>query len=205
MSAHEGIAAALPGPLGLTARTRPTMALGSPSDALTKARIERLVREHHAFVWRSARRLGVREADLDDVVQEVFLAAAKNIDAIQQGRERGYLFRSCIFLASHARRSFQRRREVVDEDRVSEEIDVQPSPEQAAETSQARARLQAVLDQLPPDFRAVFVLFELEAMTMAEIAETLNVPPGTVASRLRRAREIFVAEAAAVREGGDGR
>lgn len=204
MSVHEGIAGALPGTLGLTARTA-SMAIASPSDVITRARIERLVRDHHAFVWRSARRLGVREADLDDVVQEVFLLAAKNIDDIQQGRERGYLFRSCIFLASHARRSVQRRREVVDEDRLSEEIDIRPSPEQAAAASQARARLQAVLEQMAPDFRAVFVLFELEAMTMAEIAEMLDVPPGTVASRLRRAREIFVAQAAIEREKGDPR
>lgn len=204
MSVHEGIAGALPGTLRLTARTA-GVAIASPSDAHAQARVERLVREHHAFVWRSARRLGVREADLDDVVQEVFLLAAKNIDDIQQGRERGYLFRSCIFLASHARRSVQRRREIVDEDRLSEEIDVRPSPEQAAATSQARARLQAVLEQMPPDFRAVFVLFELEAMTMAEIAEMLDVPPGTVASRLRRAREIFVAQAAVERGNGDPR
>ncbi len=201
MAAQESIASAFAGTIGLSARTA---AMASTTDVRTKLRIERLVRDHHAFVWRSAQRLGVREADLDDVVQEVFLAAAKNIDAIEHGRERGYLFRSCIFLSSHARRSLQRRREVVDEDRVSEEIDVQPSPEQAAETSQARARLQAILEQMSPDFRAVFVLFELEAMTMAEIAETLAVPPGTVASRLRRAREIFVAHAAVARsEQGD--
>ena len=197
MSAHEGIASALPGTLGLTVRTATLAVAGS--DVLAKARIERLVREHHAFVWRSARRLGVRDADLDDVVQEVFLAAAKNVDAIQQGRERGYLFRTCIYLSSHARRSFQRRREVVDEDRVSEERDVRPTPEQEAATSQARARLQNILEQMAPDFRAVFVLFELEAMTMIEIAEALGVPQGTVASRLRRAREIFMAQASAAR------
>ena len=198
MSAHEGIASALPGALALTVRTA-AMAIASSPDVLGQARVERLVREHHAFVWRSARRLGVREGDLDDVVQEVFLAAAKNIDSIQHGRERGYLFRSCIYLASHARRSVQRRREVVDEERLSEELDVRPSPEQAAATSQARARLQALLEEMPADFRAVFVLFELESMTMAEIAEVLHVPPGTVASRLRRAREIFVEQAAVVR------
>jgi RNA polymerase sigma-70 factor (ECF subfamily) len=41
------------------------------------------------------------------------------------------------------------------------------------------------------ELRAVFVLYELEDFTMAEIARTLELPPGTVASRLRRARETF--------------
>ena len=197
MSAHEGIARALPRTLAYTARSA-TLAIAD-SDALGRARVERLVREHHAFVWRSARRLGVREADLDDVVQEVFLAAAKNIASIEHGRERGYLFRTCIYVSSHARRSFQRRREVVDDERVGEELDVRPTPEQAAATSQARMRLQNILEQMPADFRAVFVLFELEAMTMVEIAEALGVPQGTVASRLRRARELFMAHASAGR------
>ena len=45
--------------------------------------------------------------------------------------------------------------------------------------------------RLPEDARPVFVLFELEGMTMVEIASCLDIPPGTVASRLRRAREVF--------------
>jgi RNA polymerase sigma-70 factor, ECF subfamily len=189
MSAHPSIAGALAAPATLE-RARVGGA-GIP-DARGKARIERLVREHHVFVWRSVRRFGVREADIDDVVQEVFLVAAKNIDAIELGRERGYLFRTSINVAAHARRSFQRRREVVDEERLIAEIDLRPSPEQSAATSEERVRLQSILDAMSEDLRAVFVLFELESMTMADIAETLGIPPGTVASRLRRARELFM-------------
>ncbi|OJY16417.1 MAG: hypothetical protein BGO98_30510 [Myxococcales bacterium 68-20] len=187
MSAQQSIAGALPGPLAMT-----DCAVASEMDARRRARIERLVREHQPFVWRSVRRLGVRDADLDDAVQEVFLAVAKNIDSVQLERERGYLFRTCVYVAAHARRSVQRRREVIDEERMSAEIDVRPTPEQGAATSEARARLQAILDAMPEDFRAAFVLFELERMTMAEIAETLGIPPGTVASRLRAARQLFV-------------
>ena len=51
--------------------------------------------------------------------------------------------------------------------------------------------LDALLDGLDEDLRQVFVLYEIEDMTMAAIAELLKVPPGTVASRLRRAREQF--------------
>jgi RNA polymerase sigma-70 factor, ECF subfamily len=56
--------------------------------------------------------------------------------------------------------------------------------------------LDAVLATLPPELRQVFVLFELEELTMREIAAALRLPAGTVASRLRRAREMFKAEAA---------
>lgn len=183
-----------------------TVTSTSTPDERREERIERMVREHHAFAWRSVRRLGVRDADLDDVVQEVFLTVAKNLDTIERERERGYVFRTCAFLAAHARRTVQRRREVVDDARVSEEIDARPTPEQSAAANQARERLQMILDDMPKDLGEVFVLFELERMTMAEIADVLSVPPGTVASRLRRAREIFLAQAGtAARRGGNAR
>jgi RNA polymerase sigma-70 factor (ECF subfamily) len=59
--------------------------------------------------------------------------------------------------------------------------------------------LDEVLDALPMDLRAPFVLFELEELSTAEIAAMLSVPAGTVASRLRRAREEFRAIVARVR------
>ena len=98
--------------------------------------------------------------------------------------------------ASHSRRSVKRRREVVDDQRLEHEIDRRANPEQDAETAEARAQLQAILEEMPEEMRVVFVLFELEQFTMSEIAETLSVPAGTVASRLRRAREAFFARAA---------
>ena len=64
-------------------------------------------------------------------------------------------------------------------------------PEAFAQNQQMRALFTQVLEQLALDLRAVFVLYELEDFTMAEIAQTLQLPPGTVASRLRRAREAF--------------
>jgi RNA polymerase sigma-70 factor, ECF subfamily len=160
------------------------------ADERSKAHIERLINEHYEFVWRSARRLGVRSADLDDVVQEVFVVAATRLDEITH--ELGFLFRACLHAASHSRRSVQRRREVIDEERLEHEIDRRANPEQNAETAEARAQLQAILEDMPEELRVVFVLFELEQFTMSEIAQTLGIPAGTVASRLRRAREMFL-------------
>ena len=58
--------------------------------------------------------------------------------------------------------------------------------------ARARALLDEILEAMPLELRAVFTLFELEQLTMAQIAPLLGVPQGTVASRLRRAREVFV-------------
>ena len=177
-------------PLALGRAEKTAVVMANSADDRAKARIERLIHEHYEFVWRSARRLGVRPADLDDVVQEVFVVAARRLDDITH--ELGFLFRACMGAASHARRSVQRRREVVDDERLEHEIDRRANPEQDAETAEARAQLQAILEDMPEDLRVVFVLFELEQFTMSEIAETLKLPAGTVASRLRRAREMFV-------------
>jgi RNA polymerase sigma-70 factor (ECF subfamily) len=79
--------------------------------------------------------------------------------------------------------------------------EIHPARDAEAEVEQRRRRecLDRVLDRLAAEHREVFVLAELEDMTMAEIAAVLRIPPGTVASRLRRAREIFEAEASALR------
>ncbi len=155
-----------------------------------KARFALLVREHHPFVWRSARRLGVSLADVDDVVQEVFLLVARKLDVIEN--ERGYLFQTCAYVAGHVRRVAQRRREVRDDDRVNAMVDERATPERNAENAEAREQLEIILESMPDDIRSAFVLFELEGFKITEIAEITSAPMGTVGSRIRRGREIFL-------------
>jgi RNA polymerase sigma-70 factor (ECF subfamily) len=66
-----------------------------------------------------------------------------------------------------------------------------PTPETLLDEERARELLYQLLSELDERFRVVFVMYEIEAMTMQEIAEVLEVPVGTVASRLRAAREDF--------------
>jgi RNA polymerase sigma-70 factor (ECF subfamily) len=66
-----------------------------------------------------------------------------------------------------------------------------PRPDELADRKRAVEALDAVLAELPVELRVIFILFELEGITMREIAEITEIPPGTVASRLRRAREQF--------------
>src|SRR3954451_4446884 len=95
------------GPLGSGRAEKTAAMVASRADSGRKARIERLIDQHYEFVWRSARRLGVRSADLDDVVQEVFVVAASRLDEITH--ELGFLFRACLGAASQSRRSVRRR------------------------------------------------------------------------------------------------
>lgn len=154
------------------------------------ASVRALVDAHLAFVWRTARRLGVPEAEVDDVTQKVFWLAARRLGDIPAGGERGFLLRLTLGLASNARRSLRRRREVdLDSAGASEPAAAEPGPEEALQRRGDQAQALAILDTMPDDLRAVFVLFEIEEMSMSEIATMIEIPPGTVASRLRRARE----------------
>jgi RNA polymerase sigma-70 factor (ECF subfamily) len=161
-----------------------------PISGSDPARLRALVTDHFAFVWRSLIRLGVPRADAEDALQQVFLVASRKIGEIAPGRERAFLFGTAFRIASRARRTVQRRREVLD-DAPAEQRDPGPGADELVDRARARAELEAILDDMPIDLRAVFVLFELEQATTAEIAAILDLPPGTVASRLRRAREAF--------------
>jgi RNA polymerase sigma-70 factor (ECF subfamily) len=162
--------------------------------AVADDRLRVMFETNFAFVWRSLRRLGVPDAVTDDAAQEVFLVASKRIGDIDAGRERSFLFATALRVASNARRAFARR-ESRHDDTLDRVVDPAPSPEQLADRARARELLDRVLAALDLDLRAVLVLHELEEMSMAEIARTLELAPGTVASRLRRARELFRAEA----------
>jgi RNA polymerase sigma-70 factor (ECF subfamily) len=160
-------------------------------------RLRALVDAHFDFIWRSLRRLGLQASDADDAAQRVFWVAARRLDRIESGRERAFLFGTACHVAREVRRASHRRK-----DDLADGIDVedgQASAEELVDRGKARAALDRALDSMPIDVRAAFVLFELEEMSVPAIALMLGVPVGTVASRLRRGRELFHAAAARFR------
>jgi RNA polymerase sigma-70 factor (ECF subfamily) len=174
------------------------LAMAPPTPAPSAAasqRFRRMVDEHFALTWRFLRGLGVRTEAVDDAAQQVFLVASQRLDGITAGSERAFLLATARGVAANARRAQARSREVADDEALSRVEDDRGDPELAASARQARAVLDRILASLSEDAREVFVLFELEGMTMASIAEALGLPMGTVASRLRRAREDFHAAA----------
>lgn len=160
-------------------------------------RLQALAIEHYDFVWRSLRRLGITPPETDDATQQVFLILSNKLSSVREGEERSYIFGIVVRVAANVRRgrASARRREVSEDD-APESFSQSPSAESSLGRAQARAVLDDILAGMSDERRMVFVLFELEELTTPEIAELLGVPTGTVASRLRRAREDFEAAVA---------
>ena len=115
---------------------------------------------------------------------------AKKISELEYGKERAFLYGTAVRIAWRARRTLERRREEL-RPAVEEEDCPGPSPDQMLAQREARFLLDQLLGLLPLDVRTVFVLFEVEGLSLSEIAKTLEIPRGTVASRLRRGRAEF--------------
>ncbi len=142
---------------------------------------------YSAFVWRVLLRLGVAEADVDDVAQEVFLSIHRAIASFE-GR---CSLRTWIYGICHRRAVDYRRRVSVRPDVYAgppPERGVDAGQEQDLALAQARTRLRRVLDELDEDKRTVFVLFDIEGLPMEEVAEIAGCPLQTAYSRLYAAR-----------------
>jgi RNA polymerase sigma-70 factor, ECF subfamily len=162
------------------------------------ARLRTMVDRHFTALWTFCRRLGLAESDVDDAMQETIFITANRLNDIATGCEKSFLFATAFRVASELRRKRANRREIGEDD-LADRVDPAPGPEALADRSRAREVLDQLLSKMPIDQRAVFVLYEIEEHSMAEIAELLNLPMGTVASRLRRGRACFEAGLARTR------
>jgi RNA polymerase sigma-70 factor (ECF subfamily) len=163
--------------------------------------LRELFEEHASFVWRSLRRLSVAEADLDDMLQEVFLVVHQRLsDYEERSRARSWLYSICVRVASGQRRKVNRRRENLSlavPERASAPVQLQ-----GVEDREALALGHRLLALLPDEQREVFVLYEVEEMPMAEIAAALGCPLYTAYSRLRTARLRLLTEVTRERQKG---
>lgn len=164
-------------------------------------RFRAMVDAHYGRIWRLVRRLGVPSGESDDAAQTVFMIAHRRLEEIEPEpqRERRYLQGIAIRVASEHRRGERRLR--ARETTSAELVNAPPQPDELLERKRARERLDQVLDAMPFDLRVAFVLFELDELTVPEIATLLAIPEGTASSRLRRAREDFRQRVAALEEG----
>lgn len=154
---------------------------------------------HYGSIWRLLRRLGVRSAQLDDATQEVFWIAARRASDIRPGSEQAFLYGVALRVAAQEAKKQRAAEPLADAEAIPRMTDLGPTPEEQLVDRQARELLDEVLDALPTELRAVFVLFELEGLEVREIAALQQIPLGTASSRLRRAREEFSAIAKRVR------
>jgi RNA polymerase sigma-70 factor (ECF subfamily) len=155
--------------------------------------------EHAPYIWRAMRHLGVAEAEIPDVCQEVFITVHRKLPEFE-GRStlRTWLYGICLRVASdHRRRAYVRR----------ESASAEPLEDGAARTgsepdtrAEHRATVRALLELLDADKRDVLVLYEIEGFTMKEVAEIVGCPLQTAYSRLHAARAQLLEAARAAEE-----
>lgn len=176
-------------PEGRRRHARDEAAVAAGLDAEGSARFRRIFDEHFAFVWRTLRRLGVAEGSLPDASQRVFWAASRRLDDVTDDRARAFLFGTARRVAADFRRLGRRTVPIDDGEAIADVA--APTTEQLLDQKRARELLDELFDELDDELREVLFLQEGEGMSLSEIAELLDIPLGTAASRLRRARDEF--------------
>lgn len=154
--------------------------------------VEDVYHAHSGFVWACLQRFGIRERDLDDVLQEVFVVVHQRLATFRgDARITTWLYAICLRVAAaHRRRGHVRRELAVDDFGEAVAID-QSSPEDDFARRQKQHILNRILDELDLEKRALLVMFEIDELACEEIAAIIGVPLGTVYSRLHSARKAF--------------
>jgi RNA polymerase sigma-70 factor (ECF subfamily) len=153
--------------------------------ATDPARLERMFVAHHALVWRTLRRRGLEAEAAADATQQAFVVAAERLADINPDSERAFLVGTALRVAmSHGRKTVRWQ--------LEDDMDLRAAQARTPLDEQAAIELcDLALSKVEPELAEIFVLFEVEGLSSPEIAALLEIPLGTVASRLRRAREQF--------------
>jgi RNA polymerase sigma-70 factor (ECF subfamily) len=152
-----------------------------------------IVIDHSAFVWRVLLHLGVPDSQLEDASQEVFLVVLRQIERFE-GRSslRTWLFGICRNVAATIRRRARQHTELTPEE-LPDAV-VQPAQEGELWIKRAHEQLVRALGELDEEQQTVFVLYEIEELSMEEIAQSHGVPITTLYSRLHAARKKIQAK-----------
>lgn len=165
-----------------------------------EAAFSELVEQHKTMVFALTYRMLGSVEDAEDVAQEVFVSVFKGLDAFREGSSlRTWIYRIALNHARNRLRARSRRaygahdsvdaRPWLQEQRRGESpVSVQGDPVRAAERQELAARIQDGLESLSEQARTMIVLCDIEGRSYAEISAMLDVPEGTVKSRLYRAR-----------------
>lgn len=163
--------------------------------------LTQIYRDHHAFVWRIARRLGVPDAAVDDAVQEVFVVLHRRRDELDFSQSiRGLLYGITRRVAKRVRDKASAAARL----RVVAPTTARDNPEADAATRQKAAVLQAALDELDEGKRMTFVLSDIEGMTIPQVATAMDVNLNTSYARLRAARQKLGEAVARHRQAEEG-
>lgn len=172
--------------LSLPMAGREPEAAATPASAAVT--VQHVYEAHFDFVWRSARRLGLRPPQLEDVVQEVFMVVQRRLESFE-GRSS---LRTWLYgITRHVVRShFRRTRSEHSAPPEADPLDERCTEAQLSAREDLRL-LHDLLAQLGDELREVFVLAQLEGMTGPEIAQALEMPVRSVYLRIHKAQKLF--------------
>lgn len=149
---------------------------------------------HLAALYRAAKFMVQNVAEAEDLVQEVYLEALKSFHRFEPGTNcKAWLFRILFHRLHHLRRRLMKSSL---EDTLAPQDTLAAQPEAPQEIRDED--VLAALDKVPPAFREVVLMADVEEFSYKEIAETLKLPLGTVMSRLSRGRKLLREELAGV-------
>jgi RNA polymerase sigma-70 factor, ECF subfamily len=150
----------------------------------SQRKVQSLVDEHYAALYRYAFRLSGKTSDAEDLTQETFCKAQSNLGQLREpARARGWLFRILRNAYLHRVRA-DKHQHCVSLSDMTEVPDRLPDPLPPIEPE----RLQEALNELPEVFRTPLILYYFEDFNYRDIAEQMDLPLGTVMSRLARAK-----------------
>jgi RNA polymerase sigma-70 factor, ECF subfamily len=149
-------------------------------------------RAHFAYVIRALRRLGVREADLPDLAHDVFVVVHRKLSSFDPSRPmKPWLFGIAFRTALDKKRKHASFKESLSDDAGERNASPTPAADDLVAAREAHDVVMRALDALNDDQRAVFVMHELEGLSMPEICDVVDAPLNTLYSRLRLARDAF--------------
>lgn len=152
---------------------------------------ERIMRRNNQRLYRALRAILRNEQEVEDVLQETYLRAFQHLASFEN---RAQLSTWLVRIAVHeafARLRRAARQMPLDPDRLEESEATDEHPETQAFQTELRQHLERAVDELPAAFRTVFVLRQVEGMSVAETAACLEIPTETVKTRLFRARRLL--------------
>jgi RNA polymerase sigma-70 factor (ECF subfamily) len=163
-----------------------------------QAAFERLLEKYRRPVYGIVRRMVRTDEDAQDLAQEAFIRAFKNLKQFDPDRRfSSWLFRIAnnLCIDHYRRRKLSTVPMVRSPDGESEETwefpDDSPDPAQAFSDRERSRRLLAAVESLPPTYRAVILLRHQQGLAYEEIAESLDVPLGTIKARIHRAHRLL--------------
>jgi len=197
----------IPARPGIQCDVSPPLAAADEADLVERigrhdtTAFEALMRRHNSSLFRIARAILRNDADAEEALQEAYLDAFRHIGDFQGGSQLStWLTRITINRSLMRLRRQKRDRTVIAFDRRAADDDAAPfdapdhkaeSPSAAALRSEIRAILERRIDELPVAFRTVFVLREVQELSVEDTAKCLSIPPATVRTRLFRARALL--------------